>query len=141
MSLYLDGSSFVHLLTRGSHSHPLLRALEHESAVIISELAELEARVHLRGMMLGGRISAGAAQRAEDYLVQLKHSAPFECRHFPTGSLECAMSQLRITHLHCRTLDRLHLACMQQLSVTRLLTYDLQQARAAVELGFEVLTP
>ena len=43
--------------------------------------------------------------------------------------------------VHCRTLDRLHLAAMQALGVRRLLTNDDIQTRAATALGFEVLRP
>lgn len=43
--------------------------------------------------------------------------------------------------VHCRTLDRLHLATMEALGLRRLLTNDVLQARAARALGFEVRTP
>jgi predicted nucleic acid-binding protein len=42
---------------------------------------------------------------------------------------------------HCRSLDRLHLAAMEELGVSRLMTHDVRQARAAVEAGFEVVEP
>ncbi len=41
----------------------------------------------------------------------------------------------------CRTLDRLHLAAMEDLQVRRLLTNDAIQAEAANELGFQVILP
>lgn len=41
----------------------------------------------------------------------------------------------------CRTLDRLHLAVMEMLGLRRILTNDTTQGRAAVALGYEVLTP
>ena len=42
---------------------------------------------------------------------------------------------------HCRTLDRLHLAAMEELNVRRLMTNDASQAAAARAMGLEVLTP
>jgi len=43
--------------------------------------------------------------------------------------------------VHCRTLDRLHLATMEALGLRRLLTSDETQARAGLVRGFEVLRP
>jgi hypothetical protein len=38
-------------------------------------------------------------------------------------------------------LDRLHLAAMEVLKVSRLMTHDEGQAKAASEMGFEVVRP
>ncbi len=56
---------------------------------------------------------------------------------------EAAAEQVRPERgaLHCRTLDRLHLAVMEMLGLRRILTNDAAQGRAAVVLGYEVLTP
>jgi uncharacterized protein with PIN domain len=43
--------------------------------------------------------------------------------------------------LHCRTLDRLHLAAMEELDVRRLMTTDAAEADGARALGFEVVHP
>jgi hypothetical protein len=43
--------------------------------------------------------------------------------------------------LHCRTLDRLHLAIMASIGMRRLLTNNDAQARAARRLGFDVFLP
>jgi predicted nucleic acid-binding protein len=43
--------------------------------------------------------------------------------------------------LHCRTLDRLHLAAAEKFGLTRIMTRDAAQAKAAEELGFEVVSP
>jgi len=48
-------------------------------------------------------------------------------------------AELDPTQGHCGTLDRLHLAAMELLGVSRLLTHDARQAQAARGLGFEVL--
>jgi predicted nucleic acid-binding protein len=43
--------------------------------------------------------------------------------------------------VHCRTLDRLHLAAMEELSLRRLMTTDTAQAAGGKALGFEVVSP
>jgi predicted nucleic acid-binding protein len=42
---------------------------------------------------------------------------------------------------HCRVVDRLHLAAMEELKVSRLMTHDEGQAKAAIEAGFKVVHP
>jgi predicted nucleic acid-binding protein len=42
---------------------------------------------------------------------------------------------------HCRSLDRLHLAAMEELKLTRLITLDEIQGKAAKALHYEVLYP
>lgn len=49
--------------------------------------------------------------------------------------------QVAAGRTHCRTVDRLHLAAMAELSMTRLLTHDAVQASAARTAGFAVVTP
>ena len=39
------------------------------------------------------------------------------------------------------SLDRLHLAAMEELKVSRLMTHDEGQAKAAIEAGVEVVRP
>ena len=57
--------------------------------------------------------------------------------------VDVAEAQVRplASSLHCRTLDRLHLAVMQIIGVQRLLTNDDRQAAVARALGFEVSVP
>ena len=43
--------------------------------------------------------------------------------------------------VHCRTLDRLHLAAMEELGLRRLMTTDTAQAAGGKALGFEVVSP
>jgi len=43
--------------------------------------------------------------------------------------------------VHCHTLDRLHLAAMEELDISRLMTHDSRQARAAIEAGFKIVQP
>ena len=43
--------------------------------------------------------------------------------------------------IHCRTLDRLHLAAMEELGLRRLMTNDSAEAAGAKALGFAVVSP
>jgi predicted nucleic acid-binding protein len=53
-----------------------------------------------------------------------------------------AMRQDRTARrIHCRTLDRLHLAAMEELGLRRLMTNDAAEAAGAKALGFEVVGP
>lgn len=54
---------------------------------------------------------------------------------------QTAVGQHQKTLTRCRTLDRLHLATVQELGITRLMTHDLRQTEAARELGYEVTSP
>lgn len=59
-----------------------------------------------------------------------------------TRIFQAALRQHRNSgELHCRTLDRLHLAAMEELSISRLMTHDEGQAKAAIEAGFKVVRP
>jgi hypothetical protein len=51
-----------------------------------------------------------------------------------------ALRQQRIVgQPHCGTLDRMHLAAMELLGISRLLTHDNRQTQTARSLGFEVV--
>lgn len=69
--------------------------------------------------------------------------APYEPTCCPGDLIEMAETQLRPLRrpVHCRTLDRLHLAAMEGLGLRRLLTNDDTQAAAARALGFQVVLP
>jgi predicted nucleic acid-binding protein len=65
---------------------------------------------------------------------------PFDRRDLPSQIYQVALRQQRIAgQPNCGTLDRLHLAAMELLGISRLLTHDARQAQAAHALGFEVL--
>jgi predicted nucleic acid-binding protein len=70
-------------------------------------------------------------------LDHLLDSEPFQRRPLSGGVFDLAQVQHTRSGLHgfCRTLDRLHLAAMEELGVTRLITNDLHQAEAARLLG------
>jgi predicted nucleic acid-binding protein len=143
MSLYLDTSCLLKLLFAEPESAKTSRLVAAEPEVVVSSLARLEALVQIQGRAAGGVLPARSAATLARLLDQTLASAPFKLVNTPAGVDGVAAGQLFPIgrSVHCRTLDRLHLAAMQALDVRRLLTNDEIQARAAAALGFEILRP
>jgi len=139
MSLYLDTSCLLKLLFAEPESAKTSLMLAAEPRVLVSSLARLEALVQIQGRAAGGLLTSRSAVSLARLLDQTLASAPFDLVTTPTGTDGVAASQIfpLSRSVHCRTLDRLHLAAMQALGVRRLLTNDDAQARAASALGFE----
>src|SRR5262249_51144130 len=108
----------------------------------ISVLTELETLVQFKGAYVGGEYSRTVWRRLEAQLSALRNQTPYEFRSLPAALFASALRQHRNSDpIHCRTLDRLHLAAMEELDLSRLMTHDEAQARAARTLGFEVIMP
>ncbi len=128
------------LLWREPESDAVGQRVASEDLVIVSSLVELETEVQLAAARLAGRYSEARWRRFRAKLIELRATDPFRFRHVPGSVFETAIrQQAGAGRTHCRTLDRLHLAAMTELEVTRLLTHDAAQAAAARALGFEVL--
>ncbi|HJX65530.1 MAG TPA: PIN domain-containing protein [Polyangia bacterium] len=143
MSLYLDTSCLLKLLLPEPESAKTSLLVAAEPRVVVSSLARLEALVQIQGRAAGGLLTSRSAATLARLLDQTLASAPFDLVATPAGIDGVAAGQLFPLgrSVHCRTLDRLHLAAMQALGVRRLLTNDDIQSRAAATLGFEVLRP
>jgi predicted nucleic acid-binding protein len=140
--IYADTSCLVKVLRPEPGSEAVWKAIHDESLVIVSVLAELETLVQLRACWTGGVITRNQWRQVEARFGALKNQAPFEFRALPSALFQTALRQHRNSGAkHCRSLDRLHLAAMEELKVSRLMTHDEQQAKAALEAGFEVLFP
>lgn len=116
-------------------------AIQRESAVVVSPLTELETFVQIKAHCLGGGMGTMRYARTCERLAGTLSSAPFVKRALASRIFPEAIKQHATSSLHCRSLDRLHLAAMAELGVRRLMTHDLRQAEAAKELGYEVLMP
>jgi len=113
-----------------------------EDVALISVLAELEAQVQLKAAWLGGDYPRSRYLGYRKRLAAFRDLAPFRFVDLPATVFPTAMRQDDAAgDLHFRTMDRLHLAAMQELGLTRLMTHDAQQALAARELQCEVLSP
>jgi predicted nucleic acid-binding protein len=136
MSLYLDGSVLVKVLVDEPDSSRVADLIEAESELIVSSLARLEALMALDARHAGGLSQRQVARRKEG-LEKLLSLPAFRLVPCPASIFETA--ELQLGGSYCPTLDRLHLAVMAEFKIQRLLTNDLQQARAARALGFEVV--
>ena len=140
--IYADTSCLLKLLRPEALSGAIWSAIQAEESVIVSVLAELETLVQLKAAWTGGGLARNQLRQAEARLGLLRNQPPFEFRALPSAVFPAALRQHRNSgDLHCRSLDRLHLAAMEELKVSRLMTHDEGQAKAAIEAGFEVIRP
>jgi predicted nucleic acid-binding protein len=139
MSLYLDGSVVAKLLATEPDSGRVAEIIEMETNLVVSALARLEALVVIKSLVAAGEISSRTANRRQKQLQQLLELPTFSFERVGSNVFEVAERQLDFSY--CPTLDRLHLAVMQDLGLRRILTNDDQQARAARALGFQVVMP
>lgn len=140
-AIYLDSSSLLKLLWNEPESPAVREAVAREHAVVVGALTELEVSVQLRAKRLAGVVPK---RRYDAYVAQLlafKSMAPFEFLEVPGTVFRLAVEQHRAAAVHCRSLDRLHLACMHELGIGRLMTNDGKQAAAARAVKLQVVCP
>jgi predicted nucleic acid-binding protein len=135
---YIDTSCLLKILRTEPLSADVRRAIAMEPEV----MAELETLVQLKAVWTGGGFTRAQWRKLKAELALLRNQPPFEFRTLPSAVFQTALRQHRnLGGLHCRSLDRLHLAAMEVLKVSRLMTHDEGQAKAASEMGFEVVRP
>lgn len=140
-AIYIDSSSLLKVLWNELESPDVREAIAREQAVVVSPLTELEVSVQLRARRLAGALTR---RRYDGYAAQLqsfKSLAPFEFLDVPGTVFRLAVEQHRTAAVHCRSLDRLHLACMSELGLRRLMTNDGKQAAAARAMKLQVVSP
>ena len=140
--IYIDTSCLLKLFRTEYLSVDVRAAITAESEVIVSSLAQLETLIQLKALWRGGELTKPQWRKLEVELAWLQNQPPFEFRTLPAAVFQTALRQHRNSRdLHCRSLDRLHLAAMEELKVSRLMTHDEGQAKAAIEAGVEVVRP
>ncbi|SRR5260221_8922915 len=140
--IYLDTSCLIKLLREEPESNRVRLAVDNEQIVIVSSLVELETEIQLKASALGGIIRPGQWRHYQIRLTALRNLDPFHFRHLPGSVFVAALRQHQRPRAgYCRTVDRLHLAAIEELGLSRLMTLDRQQARVATDLGFQVLYP
>ncbi len=140
--IYADTSCLLKVLRPEALSEAVWSAMHAEDAVVVSALAELETLVQLKAAWTGGGLTRNQWRQAEARFGVLRNQPPFEFRSLPGTVFQVALRQHRNSGCqHCRSLDRLHLAAMEELKISRLMTHDEGQAKAAIEAGFDVLRP
>jgi predicted nucleic acid-binding protein len=143
MSLYLDTSCLLKVLFPEPETRRVMQLISAEEEVVVSTLARVETTVQVHARVAGGHMPRAAGRLLLKRLDSLLHWAPYSVAREPADFLEVAEAQARALSRegYCPSLDRLHLAVMQALGVTRLFTNDDAQARAARALGFTVIVP
>ena len=143
MGLYLDTSCLLKLVFPERESASVATLVAVEERVVVSTLAQLELCVQIQGRVAGGTLTARAATALMAFVDRTLGQSPYEIAETPSNVYFIAVGQVVPLgrSVHCRTLDRLHLAAMEALGLDRLLTSDETQARAALAWGFEVLRP
>ena len=140
--IYLDTSCLLKLLLEEPESESVRLAVAREVDVVVSALVELEASIQLRAGWLGGEYRQARYRAYLGRLRAFKTMEPFRFVPLPGVLFATALRQdADAARVHCRTLDRLHLAAMEELGVRRLMTHDSSEAEGATALGFEVIAP
>src|SRR5436190_23935002 len=140
--IYLDTSCLLKLLREEPESGDVRSAVNAEDEVVISSLTELETEVQLKAAAVGGEIRTSQWRQYQAKLAALRNIDPFHFRHLPAAVFQTALRQHRHSQAtYCRSLDRLHLAAMEELMQKRLMTLDEQQAKTAEAMGHKVLRP
>jgi predicted nucleic acid-binding protein len=140
--IYLDTSCLLKLLLEEPESEAVRQAVARESEVVTSSLTELETTVRLRAGWLAGEYPE---RRYRAYVARRHVFRATEPFRFPPLAGSVFQTGLRrdreARKVHCRTLDRLHLAAMEELGLRRLMTNDGAEAAGARALGFQVVSP
>jgi predicted nucleic acid-binding protein len=140
--IYLDTSCLLKLLREELESPQVRSAVAGEQSVVISSLAELETEVQLKAAAAAGDLRVSQWRQLQARLASLRNFDPFHFRHLPASVFSTALRQHRRPDAaYCRTFDRLHLAAMEELNLTRLMTLDNRLAKAAHALQFRVVQP
>lgn len=140
--IYIDTSCLLKLLIEEPESAAVRDAVRVEDSVVVSSLTELEAEVQLKAAASGGDIRTSQWRHCQAKLVAMRNFDPFHFRHLPAAVFSTALRQHRHPRVaYCRSLDRMHLAAMEELGVDRLMTFDRVQVVAAAALGYQVVCP
>ena len=140
--IYIDSSSLLKTLWEEPESHAVREAIAREDHVVVSSLTELETEVQLRAKWLAGSVTRARYDAYRAKLASFRSLVPFDFRDLPGGVFRRAIEQLVSGgKSHCRSLDRLHLAALDELGLRRLLTNDNKQAVTARALDYDVVSP
>ena len=140
--IYLDTSCLLKLLREEPESAAVRRAVDMEDEVAVSSLTELETEIQLKAAAMGGDMRVSQWRQYQARLAAMRNLDPFHFRYLPAAVFSTALRQHRHPQAaYCRSLDRLHLAAMEELRLTRLITLDEAQGSAAEAMNYAVVYP
>jgi uncharacterized protein with PIN domain len=90
-------------------------AVAAEPRLVVSALTELEVEVQLRSRLLAGSTTNSQYRAYQNRLASFRDLEPFEFADVSGAVFRTAIQQHVSSPDHCRTLDLLHLAAMEQL--------------------------
>jgi predicted nucleic acid-binding protein len=138
----LDTSCLLKLLWEEPESRDVRNAVHSEDQIVVSSLTELETEVQLKAAALGGEIRSGQLRRHQAMLSAMRNLDPFNFLPVPAAVFSAALRQhRRPDSIYCRAMDRLHLAAMEEMKCTQLMTLDETQGYAARALNYRALRP
>ena len=140
-AIYIDTSCLLKLLFLEPKSAEVAQAVGGEVRVVVSSLVRVETEQQIASRQAGGKLTAARKRKVLTALEAMLAMEPFQSERLSGVVWNLPLAQLTRAKEPCRTLGRLHLAAMEELSVRRLLTHDRRQIAAARELGFEVVEP
>jgi len=137
--VYIDTSCLLKLLIPEPATESVRDAVAVERDIVVSTLAQVEARTRLLALRRGGAMTnrqyLGVIKALDDWMKL----SPFRTESLAGNIFETAIGMLKKRGATpCRSLDRLHIAAMVTLELRRLLTADERQAKAAEDEGFAV---
>jgi predicted nucleic acid-binding protein len=140
--IYIDSSCLFKVFRFEAESAAVAEAIGRESEAVVSSLTELEVLTQLKAEYLGGNLTRSRWRQLEAKFSLMRNQPPYEFRQLPAALFLTALRQHRNSgETRCRSLDRLHLAAMEELRVSRLMTHDAGQAKAAIVAGFKIVQP
>lgn len=137
---YIDTSCLLKLLFPEPESAAVARLVAAEAEILVSSLTRVEAEQQIMARRLGSQLTAARQRKVQAELQRLLEVEPFRLAGLGSTLWDVALAQMARSKVYCRTLDRLHLAAMNELGVRRLITHDQRQAAAAVDAGIDVVT-
>ncbi len=131
MTLYVDSSALMKRYVDEHDSNAAIELMNSDPVLVTSRLTEVEVRRNLARLLNGDTLDAQRQALSVDLdafaLVGLDPTTMNEAARIAEQTL-------------CRSLDAIHLgAAMRSGRTTTVLTFDVRQARAAREVGLNVI--
>lgn len=127
MNWYIDSSAIIKLIKPEAETAALLKIIS--SPLISSQLSRVEV---FRTINL-----------TNSALLESAHDVLIDIQMFPIENSILVIAENFPSFIELRTLDSIHLATAITLrnAIQGIITYDKELAKAAITLGFEVLSP